>query len=329
MARKGSTARKAKTKATHVEKTQSSEQNTISTTRKRKRKESSDVEVSESKFNKSDKSLNVETTSAESSTSADKNSFYKISSWNVNGVRAWLDKKGLDFIKQENPDIFCIQETKCSDDKFPENVKNIKGYKTFPLSGDKDGYSGVCVFSKKQPVSVKYGIGIDKHDKEGRVITAEYDEFFLVAAYVPNAGKKLVRLDYRQDWDKDFCKYLKTLDAVKPVILCGDLNVAHQEIDLANPKTNKKNAGFTQEERDGFSSLLNEGFIDSFRTLYPDAKGAYTFWTYMMNARAKNVGWRLDYFVLSSRLRSKLCDSIINKDVLGSDHCPITLTIAF
>ncbi|GFQ96160.1 DNA-(apurinic or apyrimidinic site) lyase [Trichonephila clavata] len=248
----------------------------------------------------------------------------KMASWNINGIRAWLEKNGMSYLHHENPDILCLQETKCSDDKLPPEV-NVEGYHSYWLSGDKDGYSGVGLLSKEKPLSVQYGIGIEKHDNEGRVITAEYDQFYLVATYVPNAGRGLVRLEYRQEWDEDLRTYLKKLDEKKPVVLCGDLNVAHEEIDLANPKTNKKNAGFTKEEREGFSSLLSEGFMDTFRHLYPDEKGAYTFWTYMMNARAKNVGWRLDYFVVSKRFVNNICDSVIRKDVYGSDHCPICL----
>ncbi|GFS36863.1 DNA-(apurinic or apyrimidinic site) lyase [Trichonephila inaurata madagascariensis] len=248
----------------------------------------------------------------------------KMASWNINGIRAWLEKNGMSYLHHEKPDILCLQETKCSDDKLPPEV-NVEGYHSYWLSGDKDGYSGVGLLSKQKPLSVQYGIEMEKHDNEGRVITAEYDEFYLVATYVPNAGRGLVRLDYRQEWDKDLLTYLKKLDEKKPVVLCGDLNVAHEEIDLANPKTNKKNAGFTKEEREGFSTLLSEGFVDTFRHLYPDEKGAYTFWTYMMNARAKNVGWRLDYFVVSKRFVNNICDSIIRKDVYGSDHCPICL----
>uniref|UniRef100_G3MT70 DNA repair nuclease/redox regulator APEX1 n=1 Tax=Amblyomma maculatum TaxID=34609 RepID=G3MT70_AMBMU len=251
----------------------------------------------------------------------------KLCSWNVNGVRAWLGKEGLEYLKKEQPDIFAIQETKCSDSKLPPEMKSVEGYHSYFLAGDQEGYSGVALLAKIKPLDVKYGIGMEKHDKEGRVITAEFDKFYLVAVYVPNAGKKLVRLDYRMEWDKDFRAYLKELEAKKHVVLCGDMNVAHQEIDLANPKTNKKNAGFTQEERDGFTALLESGFVDSFRHLYPDKKGAYTFWTYMMNARAKNVGWRLDYFILSKALASNISDSLIHSQVMGSDHCPVILLL--
>jgi len=251
----------------------------------------------------------------------------KIASWNVNGLRAVIQKHGLGYLEKEDPDILCVQETKCSKEKIPLTAE-AKGYTAYWLSGDTEGYSGVGVYTKKKPISVKYGIGMDKHDKEGRVITAEYDKFYLVNVYVPNAGKKLVRLDYRMEWDKDFRSYLQRLDQDKCVVLCGDLNVSHKEIDLANPKNNKRNAGFTQEERDGFSALLEAGFVDSYRHLYPDLTGAYTFWTYMMNSRAKNVGWRLDYFVLSERLLPNLCESAIRSQVPGSDHCPVTLFLA-
>ncbi|GAB6032295.1 DNA-(apurinic or apyrimidinic site) lyase [Chamberlinius hualienensis] len=214
----------------------------------------------------------------------------KISSWNVNGLRAVLSKKGFAFLKYENPDIFCVQETKCSEDKIPHDAK-IEGYHCYWSCCDSSGYSGVGLYTKIKPINVTYGIGISKHDEEGRVITAEYDDFYLVTTYVPNAGRKLVRLDYRMGWDKDFQKYLTDLDAKKPIILCGDLNVAHEEIDLTNPKSNKRNAGFTKEERDGFTQLLEQGFVDSFRHLNPKKTGAYTFWTYLGNCRSKNVGW--------------------------------------
>ncbi|KAK2154944.1 hypothetical protein LSH36_253g04042 [Paralvinella palmiformis] len=249
----------------------------------------------------------------------------KFSSWNINGIRAWCEKNGHSYITAESPDILCLQETKCEKNKIPRDVE-IEGYHRYWLSGDKEGYSGTGLYSKVKPIEVKYGLGIEKHDKEGRVITAEYEKFYMVTAYVPNAGRGLPRLGYRHDeWDPDFTAYLKELDKKKPVIMCGDLNVAHKEIDLANPKSNKKSAGFTPEEREGMTNLLSEGFVDSFRELYPEEKGAYSFWTFMGNARAKNVGWRLDYFIISERLKPNLCDNVIRKDVFGSDHCPITL----
>jgi AP endonuclease-1 len=252
-------------------------------------------------------------------------------------------------VDNEKPDIFCLQETKCAENQMPAEAK-LKGYHSYLASGkdgntvifiwivwlltnicqflgSKSGYAGVALYSKVKPLSVKIGIGIEKHDGEGRVITAEYDNFYLVNAYVPNAGRGLVTLPKRLQWNKDFHKYLSDLDKKKPVILTGDLNVSHLEIDLARPKSNTRSAGFTQEERDGFSELLSRGFIDTFRELYPDKEGAYTYWTYMNNARAKNVGWRLDYFVISKRLRNNLCDNIIRSNVLGSDHCPLVLTM--
>ncbi|CAL1528888.1 unnamed protein product [Lymnaea stagnalis] len=253
---------------------------------------------------------------------------FKIASWNLNGLRAWLEKDGLDYVKAEQPDVFCVQETKCDISKIPEDAK-LEGYTNHWLSGDKDGYSGVGMYFKTKPLSVTEGIGIEKHDKEGRVITAEFEKFYLVNTYIPNSSRGLVRLNYRtEEWDVDFRNYLKTLDKKKPVVWCGDLNVAHQEIDIKNPKGNVRNAGFTDEERNSFTETLKEGFIDSFRHLHPKEEHAYTFWTYMMNARAKNAGWRLDYFVLSERFKENLCDSVIRSKVMGSDHCPIVLHLA-
>uniref|UniRef100_A0A3B4E815 exodeoxyribonuclease III n=1 Tax=Pygocentrus nattereri TaxID=42514 RepID=A0A3B4E815_PYGNA len=228
----------------------------------------------------------------------------KITSWNVDGLRAWVKKKGLDWVRQEAPDVLCLQETKCAEKALPAEITSMPEYphKYWAGSEDKEGYSGVAMLCKTEPIKVTYGIGKEEHDKEGRVITAEFPSFFLVTSYVPNAGRGLVRLDYRKTWDVDFRAYLSDLDKRKPLVLCGDLNVAHQEIDLKNPKGNRKNAGFTPEEREGFSQLLADGFTDSFRELYPEQTNAYTFWTYMMNSRSKNVGWRLDYFVLSAAL---------------------------
>ncbi|XP_022703049.1 uncharacterized protein LOC111268356 [Varroa jacobsoni] len=257
----------------------------------------------------------------------DKKGSLKIVSWNINGVRAWLPKGGLEYLNREAPDVFCIQETKCSDNKLPKELESIRGYKSYFLAGDKEGYSGVGILSKIEPLKVSYGIGVNEHDAEGRVITMEFEDFFLINAYVPNAGRGLVRLDYRMKWDKDFRMYLCNLKKKKHVILTGDLNVAHQEIDLANPKTNKRNAGFTQEERDGLTALLEQGFVDTFRKLYPNRTKAYTFWSYMMNARAKNIGWRLDYFIVSEQFVSKVIDNEIRDKVMGSDHCPIVLHI--
>lgn len=252
-----------------------------------------------------------------------------IVSWNVNGVRAWLKKDGIDYLQKYKPDIFCIQETKCSQEKLPATL-NVPEYYSYFSSGDTEGYAGTALYSKEKPKNVTFGMGIKKLDEEGRLITAEYDTFYLVGAYVPNSGKGLVRLKYRtKEWDVAFRDYIKGLDAKKPVIYCGDLNVAHQETDLKNPKTNRnKTPGFHDDERQGFTDLLAEGFFDSFRELYPNARECWSFWTYMMNARAKNVGWRLDYFVLSNRLKKDLCDHAIQQDVMGSDHCPIVLQMA-
>jgi len=253
---------------------------------------------------------------------------YKISSWNVDGLRACVKKGGADILKHENPDILCLQETKVSEQDLPEEMKNLDEYPhCYWLAAKKSGYSSVALLSKTKPLNVEYGFGAggDEHDDEGRLITAEYDSFYVVTAYVPNAGKKLITLDKRMDWDPKFRKHLKKLDGKKPVVVCGDLNVAHKEIDLKNPKTNKKNAGFTPEEREGFDKLLETGFVDAYRHYNPDKIDAYTFWTYMMGCRAKNVGWRLDYFLTSSRLVPKLADCIIRDQIFGSDHCPITL----
>lgn len=253
---------------------------------------------------------------------------FKISSWNVNGIRACL-KHGstLAYMKNEDADVFCIQETKCPEKDIPKEIK-LPGYHTYWAEGQTKGYSGVGLCSKVKPINVSYGIGISEHDNEGRVITAEFEDFYLVTAYIPNSGRGLTRLEYRQVWDKDFREYLKELDNKKPVILCGDLNVAHKEIDLANPKTNTKTAGFTKEERQDFTELLEQGFVDSFRHFYPNKTKQYSFWSYMRNARAKNVGWRLDYFVVSERLVPKLSDSLIRMRVKGSDHCPVVLLLA-
>lgn len=260
-----------------------------------------------------------------------KSATLKICSWNVDGLRAWIKKKGLDWVKEEAPDILCLQETKCSENKLPAELQELPGltHQYWSAPSDKEGYSGVGLLSRQCPLKVSYGIGEEEHDQEGRVIVAEFESFVLVTAYVPNAGRGLVRLEYRQRWDEAFRKFLKDLASRKPLVLCGDLNVAHEEIDLRNPKGNKKNAGFTPQERQGFGELLQAvPLADSFRHLYPNTAYAYTFWTYMMNARSKNVGWRLDYFLLSHSLLPALCDSKIRSKALGSDHCPITLYLA-
>lgn len=250
----------------------------------------------------------------------------KLISWNVNGLRACMKKGFEEYFKETDADIFCVQETKLQEgqiDFCPE------GYECYWNYAERKGYSGTAVFTKKKPLEVVYGIGIDEHDHEGRVITLEYEDFYFVTVYTPNSQSELARLSYRMQWEDAFRDYLKELDAHKPVILCGDLNVAHQEIDLKNPKTNKKNAGFTQEERDKFTELLNAGFIDSFRYFYPDKAGAYSWWSYRFKAREKDAGWRIDYFVVSDRLKEKMKDALIYKEVMGSDHCPVGLEIEF
>ena len=248
----------------------------------------------------------------------------KIISWNVNGLRAVLKKGFLEFFYKIDADIFCIQETKMqkeqADFDFP-------GYYEYWNCAEKKGYSGTLILTKKIPISVNYGIGIKEHDQEGRVITLEFKDFYMVNCYTPNSKRELERLEYRQLWEDDFKNYLIRLDKKKPVILCGDLNVAHQEIDLKNPKANRHNAGFTDEERNKMTQLLSNNFIDTFRYKYPERKDAYTWWSYMGGARSKNIGWRIDYFITSKRLKNKIADNKIHADVMGSDHCPIELDI--
>ena len=248
----------------------------------------------------------------------------KIVSWNVNGYRSVLNKGFEDFFNNINADIFCIQET-----KMQEGQADMKydGYKVFLNSAEKKGYSGTAIFTKKEPKNVTYGIGIEEHDKEGRVITLEFEKFYMVNVYTPNSKRQLERLDYRMNWEDEFRNYLKNLEKTKPVIVCGDMNVAHKEIDLKNPNSNRHNAGFTDEERNKMTKLLNSGFIDTFRYLYPDKKDAYSWWSYMANARSKNIGWRIDYFLVSDSLKDKIEDAKILDDVFGSDHCPVTLDI--
>lgn len=248
----------------------------------------------------------------------------KLVSWNVNGLRACVGKGFLDFFKEVDADIFCIQETKLQEGQIE---LELPGYFQYFNSAEKKGYSGTAVFTKKEPLEVFKGIGIEEHDREGRVITLAYEDFYLVTVYTPNSQRELTRLDYRMRWETDFLAYLKKLEETKPVIFCGDLNVAHKEIDLKNPVANHKNAGFTDEERQKFSALLDAGFIDTFRYFYPDVTGVYSWWSYMFQARAKNAGWRIDYFVVSKALEDKLTDAKIHTTVLGSDHCPVELTI--
>ena len=247
----------------------------------------------------------------------------KLISWNVNGIRACSNKGFSKFFKDVDADIFCLQETKCQ----PEQIDlEFEGYASYWNSAERKGYSGTAIFTKKQPVNVTYGIGIEEHDKEGRIITLEFEDFYLVTNYTPNAKRELERLDYRMVWEDEIRKYLLELNTKKPVIMCGDLNVAHEEIDLKNPKTNKGNAGFTNEERGKMTELLNAGFIDSYRYLYPE-KIEYSWWSYMGHAREKNVGWRIDYFIVSNDFKEKIKDATIYTEILGSDHCPVGLEI--
>ena len=248
----------------------------------------------------------------------------KLISWNVNGIRACLNKGFADVFKQLDADIFCIQETKCQ----PEQVElEFEGYTSYWNSAEKKGYSGTAIFTKQKPLNVTYGIGIEEHDKEGRVITLEFEKFYMVDIYTPNSKRELERLDYRQIWEDEIRKYLLKLNETKPVIMCGDLNVAHEEIDLKNPKTNRHNAGFTDEERKKMTELLDAGFTDSFRYLYPDKENAYSWWSYMGHAREKNVGWRIDYFIVSKSIENKIKEATIYPEIMGSDHCPVGLEI--
>ncbi|RDY24722.1 exodeoxyribonuclease III [Romboutsia maritimum] len=248
----------------------------------------------------------------------------KFISWNVNGLRACVGKGFLEFFENIDADIFCLQETKLQEGQID---LDLKGYNQYWNYAQKKGYSGTAIFTKEKPLNVYYGLGIEEHDTEGRVITLEFDKFYFVTVYTPNSQSELKRLEYRMKWEDDFRNYLLKLDELKPVILCGDLNVAHKEIDLKNPKTNKKNAGFTEEEREKFTKLVDSGFIDTYRYFNPDKEGAYSWWSYRFNARAKNAGWRIDYFCTSKKLESKLVSADIHSEILGSDHCPVELVI--
>lgn len=252
----------------------------------------------------------------------------KLVSWNVNGLRAVVTKGFEKFFRDINADIFCVQETKMQEDQIDDKINSIfKGYNCYWNSAEKKGYSGTAIFTKMQPLNVTYGIGIEEHDKEGRVITLEFEKFYLVDCYTPNSKRELERLDYRMTWEDEFRKYLLTLNSKKPVVMCGDLNVAHNEIDLKNPKTNRRNAGFTDEERGKMTELLNSGFTDTFRYLYPDKTDMYSWWSYMFKAREKNVGWRIDYFIVSKSIEDKIKESYIFSEVMGSDHCPVGLDL--
>lgn len=248
----------------------------------------------------------------------------KLISWNVNGLRACVEKGFLDFFKEADADIFCLQETKLQEGQIE---LDLPGYYQYWNYAQKKGYSGTALFSKTEPLKVTYGIGVEEHDREGRVITAEFREYFVVTVYTPNSQRELARLDYRMEWEEAFLAYLKKLEESKPVIFCGDLNVAHKEIDLKNPKSNHRNAGFTDEERGCFDNIVESGFIDTYRYFYPDKEGVYSWWSYMFQARAKNVGWRIDYFVASKVLQDRLAGADIHTQVMGSDHCPVELTL--
>lgn len=249
----------------------------------------------------------------------------KLISWNVNGLRAVMKKIDINtYVQETAADILCLQETKVQDGQVSLQPEGYHAYWNYAV---KKGYSGTAVFSKEKPLHVFYGLGIDDHDQEGRVITLEFENVFVVNCYTPNAKRGLERIDYRLQWEADFKDYLQKLDRKKPVILCGDLNVAHREIDLKNPKANRKNAGFSEQEREAFSALLNAGFTDSFRYLYPDQEGAYSWWSYRTNAREKNIGWRLDYVIVSDRLKQRISQAAICADIMGSDHCPVEMTL--
>ena len=247
----------------------------------------------------------------------------KLISWNVNGLRAVMGKNFMESFAALDADIFCLQETKLQEGQIE---MDLPGYHQYWNYAEKKGYSGTAIFTRKKPLSVRYGIGVEEHDHEGRVITLEFDDFYFLTVYTPNAQRELTRLDYRMKWEDDFLAYLKGLE--KPIIFCGDLNVAHKEIDLKNPKTNMNNAGFTQEERGKMSQLLESGFIDTFRFFHPDQEGAYSWWSYMFHAREKNAGWRIDYFIVSDSLKNRLQSAGIHPEIMGSDHCPVELIIS-
>ena len=250
----------------------------------------------------------------------------KLISWNVNGLRACVGKNFMDFFHEIDADIFCIQESKLQEGQID---LDLPGYYQYWNYAEKKGYSGTAIFTKQEPLSVSYGIGIEEHDKEGRVITLEFEQFYMITVYTPNSQNELARLPYRMEWEDAFRGYLKKLEETKPVVVCGDLNVAHKEIDFKNPKTNRKNAGFTDEEREKFTVLLDSGFIDTFRYFYPDVEGIYSWWSYRFQARAKNAGWRIDYFLISKCLENNLKSAHIHTDILGSDHCPVECVLEF
>lgn len=248
----------------------------------------------------------------------------KLISWNVNGIRACVKKGFEEYFREADADVFCIQESKMQEGQLE---MDFPGYHQYWNYAEKKGYSGTAIFTKEEPISVTYGMGIEEHDQEGRVITLEFAQYFMVTVYTPNAQNELKRLDYRMEWEDAFREYLLTLDGKKPVIVCGDMNVAHKEIDLKNPKTNQKNAGFTPQERGKMTALLDSGFVDTFRYFYPDQEGIYSWWSYRFSARAKNAGWRIDYFLVSERLKDHLKSAAIHTEVMGSDHCPVELEV--
>lgn len=248
----------------------------------------------------------------------------KLISWNVNGLRACVTKGFLDYFKEADADVFCLQETKLQEGQIS---LDLEGYHQYWNYAEKKGYSGTAMFTREEPLAVSYGIGVEEHDREGRVITAEFGDYYVVTCYTPNSQDGLARLPYRREWNRAFLAYLKKLEEKKPVVFCGDLNVAHREIDLKNPKTNRKNAGFTDEEREDFTALLDAGFIDTFRHFYPDAEGIYSWWSYRFSARAKNAGWRIDYFCVSEGLKDRLESAAIHTEIMGSDHCPVEVVL--
>ncbi|XP_017882083.1 uncharacterized protein LOC108626120 [Ceratina calcarata] len=309
-----------KAEKTPAKKTKRDESDTEEPVPKRAKTEAKPV------MNKTDTDLNAIDFGCKNLSASGKKYNLKISSWNVSGIRALLKKNGLDYIMKEDADIVALQETKCNTDKLPPEVK-LKNYHYYFLDSKKPGYCGLALYTKEKPIDIKYGLDNSEFDDDGRLITAEYPNFYLVNVYVPNSGQKLVTLPKRLKWNETFKAYIKELDEKKPVIICGDMNVAHQEIDLTNPKTNTKNAGFTKEEREDMTDFLETGFVDTFRALYPDKTGAYTFWSYFANARSKNIGWRLDYFLVSERIKDDVCDNVMRDKVYGSDHCPIVLYV--
>ncbi|WP_297434939.1 exodeoxyribonuclease III [uncultured Clostridium sp.] len=248
----------------------------------------------------------------------------KLISWNVNGIRACVKKGFIEYFKEQNADIFCIQESKLQAGQINLD-EELKDYHQYWNYAEKKGYSGTAIFTKKEPISVSYGMGIDEHDKEGRVITLEFEDFYMITVYTPNSKSELLRLDYRMEWEDAFREYMMKLDNIKPVVVCGDLNVAHKEIDLKNFKTNRNSAGFTQQERGKMDILMTSGFVDSFRYFYPEVKSRYSWWSYRANARNNNAGWRIDYFLASEKLKERIKDADIHHDILGSDHCPVVL----